>query len=140
MIVMRSVREILTVPVGSYLFKRVLAEGKDSRFDDIKKSPPKFLVAFFGQAVWVSLCLMPVIALNSVPSLAFAALPHVATTDFLGLALWVGGFACEVIADRQKSKWMHEKRTKQHDEEFLTKGLFGKRLVVYVAMFHAMKR
>lgn len=33
--------------VGSYLFQRVLADGKDSRFDEIKKSPPKFFGALY---------------------------------------------------------------------------------------------
>lgn len=77
----------------------------------------------------MSLCMMPVIALNSVPGPAMALTTALGVTDVLGIALWAGGFACEVIADRQKSKWVHEKRTKQHDEEFLTRGLFGKRYV-----------
>lgn len=113
--------------MGSYLFQRVLSEGKDSRFDEIKKSPPRFATAFFGQAVWVSLCLMPVIVLNAVPAVAFSAVPRVAATDVLGLAVWAGGFAFEVAADRQKSRWLKEKREKKHSEEFLTKGLFSKR-------------
>lgn len=41
--------------MGSYLFQRVLADGHDSRFDEIKKSPPKFFAAFMAQATWVSL-------------------------------------------------------------------------------------
>lgn len=115
--------------VGTYLFTRVLSEGKDSRFDEIKPYPAKFSAAFIGQAAWVSFCLMPVMALNSVPGPALAATTAFGLTDALGLAIWAGGFACEVIADRQKSQWLHEKRTKQHDEEFLTRGLFGKRYV-----------
>lgn len=117
--------------MGTYLFRRVLTEGKDSRFDDIKTSPPKFAAAFVGQAAWVSLCMMPVIALNAVPGPAMAVTTALGVTDVLGLALWAGGFAFEIVADRQKSRWLHEKRTKQHDEEFLTRGLFGKRYVHY---------
>ena len=113
--------------MGSYLFQRVLQEGKDSRFDEIKKSPPKFAVAFFAQATWVSLCLMPVIALNAIPAATFAALPALRATDVLGLSLYVGGLAFEVTADRQKSRWAREKREKVHDEEFLTRGLWSKR-------------
>lgn len=117
--------------MGSYLFQRVLKDGKDSRFDEIKKSPPKFLVAWMGQATWVSLCLMPVIAINSIPPAVFAAVPGFKLTDLLGLSLYLGGFLFEITADRQKSQWMHEKRTKQHDELFLTKGLWSKRYVWY---------
>ncbi|KAK9793156.1 hypothetical protein SCARD494_06628 [Seiridium cardinale] len=75
-----------------------------------------------AQATWVSLRLMPVIAVNSVPPAVFAALPGLKITDFLGLALYLCGFAFDVTAGRQKSKWMHGKRTKQRDEEFLIKG------------------
>lgn len=116
--------------MGSYLFQRVLAEGKDSRFDEIKKSPPKFFGAFFAQAMWVSLCIMPILAINSAPSIALSSTAlgsSVLLTDVLGLGLWAGGFLTEVIADRQKSQWLKEKRNKEHDEHFLTKGLFGKR-------------
>ncbi|KAI1846089.1 hypothetical protein JX266_007898 [Neoarthrinium moseri] len=115
-----------SIRLGSYLFQRVLKEGKDSRFDKIKVSPPKFFVAWMAQATWVSLCMMPVIAVNSIPAAVFSAVPRVKITDFLGIALYLGGFTFEIIADRQKSQWMHEKRTKQHDEAFLTKGLWSK--------------
>lgn len=111
--------------MGSFLFQRVLQEGKDSRFDKIKTSPPRFWVAFMVQATWVSLCLMPVMAVNAIPAAAFGA--GLKLTDLLGLSLYLGGITFESIADRQKSAWMHEKRTKQHDEEFLTRGLWNKR-------------
>ncbi|KAI0163995.1 DUF1295-domain-containing protein [Xylariaceae sp. FL1272] len=113
-----------SVRLGSYLFARILKSGHDSRFDEIKKSPAKFSGAWVGQATWVSLCLMPVIAVNAVPAGAFAS--GVLTSDILGLALFAGGFAFEIAADRQKNKWLDEKRNKQHDEEFLTKGLWSR--------------
>jgi steroid 5-alpha reductase family enzyme len=112
--------------VGSHLFQRVVADGKDSRFDKIKTSPPAFLVAFIAQATWVSLCLMPVIALNSIPHTLLATLPAIGITDIVGLALYVGGLSLEVTADRQKDKWVQEKKRKEHDEDFLTCGLWSK--------------
>lgn len=111
--------------MGSFLFQRILQEGKDSRFDEIKKSPARFLVAFTAQATWVSLCLMPVIAINSVPAATFAAVPGLKLVDLLGLSLYIGGLTFEVLADQQKSKWMREKKQKLHDEEFLTRGLWS---------------
>lgn len=70
---------------------------------------------------------MPVLALNAIPASYFALLPaSVAATDILGLALFAGGFGLEVIADRQKSAWLQEKREKKHDEAFLTRGLWGR--------------
>ncbi|KAK8069775.1 hypothetical protein PG994_006391 [Apiospora phragmitis] len=115
-----------SIRLGSFLFDRVMKEGKDSRFDEIKKSPLKFAVAWMGQATWVTLCLMPVIAINSIPTAVFASMPALKLTDAIGMALYIGGLTFEVIADRQKSQWMHEKRTKQHDEQFMTRGLWTK--------------
>lgn len=113
--------------LGSFLFARITAEdGKDSRFDSIRGSPPKFLVAFFAQATWVSLCLLPVLAVNSIPATTLAALPLVTLTDIIGLSLYIGGITFEATADKQKSTWMQEKKEKKHSEEFLTRGLWGK--------------
>ncbi|KAI9686595.1 MAG: hypothetical protein M1822_003606 [Bathelium mastoideum] len=101
--------------------------GFETRFDSIRDSAPKFAGAFFTQATWVSLCLMPVLAINSIPATAFAALPAAITiTDIVGLALYVSGITFESVADSQKSKWSEEKKQKKHSEEFLTRGLWGK--------------
>ncbi|KAK5118797.1 hypothetical protein LTR62_000006 [Meristemomyces frigidus] len=113
--------------LGSFLFARITAdEGKDSRFDSIRGSPPKFLGAFVAQAMWVSLCLMPVLALNSIPATTLAALPLVTLTDILGVLLYVGGITFEATADSQKNKWVQEKKDKKHSEDFLTRGLWSK--------------
>ncbi|KAK1981962.1 hypothetical protein LZ30DRAFT_718714 [Colletotrichum cereale] len=113
------------IRLGSYLFQRILEDGKDSRFDQIKKSPVRFAGAFFAQATWVSLCLMPVITLNAIPASAFAALPAFKASDALGLLIYVAGFAFEITADRQKSRWLRERREKVHDEQFMTGGLWS---------------
>lgn len=115
--------------MGSFLFARITADnGQDSRFEGIRDSPPKFFGAFFAQATWVSLCLLPVISLNALPAVTFAALPTLSTraTDILGLALFVGGLGFEATADRQKAAWLSEKKAKKHDEDFLTRGLWSK--------------
>ena len=114
--------------MGSYLFARINADnGTDSRFEGIRTSPPKFLGAFFAQATWVSLCLMPVLALNSLPISTFAGLSGaVGITDILGILLYVGGLSFEVTADRQKNQWVQEKKDKKHSEDFLTRGLWSK--------------
>lgn len=70
---------------------------------------------------------MPVLALNSLPASAFAALPAaVGITDIIGLLLYVGGLSFEVTADRQKNAWVQEKKEKKHEEDFLTRGLWSK--------------
>jgi steroid 5-alpha reductase family enzyme len=112
--------------VGSFLFSRITGDGTDSRFDKIRGSPPKFFIAFFMQATWVSLCALPVLAVNALPRTTFAALPVVLLTDIIGLGLFAFGFLFEAVADRQKSVWMQEKKQKKHSEEFLTRGLWSK--------------
>ncbi|CAM1506493.1 Fc.00g061340.m01.CDS01 [Cosmosporella sp. VM-42] len=114
------------VRLGSYLFTRTASQDGDSRFNTIRGSPPKFAAAFLGQGVWVSTCMMPVLLVNSVPKLAFTAVPDLMATDVLGLAIWAGGFCLEAVADWQKAKWLDEKRRKVHDEEFMTSGLFSR--------------
>jgi steroid 5-alpha reductase family enzyme len=77
------------------------------------------------QAIWVSLMMMPVMALNAVPAAAFAAVPRLTVTDVLGIGIWTGGIALETAADVQKSRWVEGKKNKEHDEPFLRTGLFG---------------
>jgi steroid 5-alpha reductase family enzyme len=109
--------------VGTYLFGRVLREGKDSRFDALRDTPRKFLAAWAAQAVWCTAITLPVVALNAVPAPALSALP-VLVTDVVGLALWAGGLAFESAADAQKARWVSGKKEKLHDEEFMTRGLW----------------
>ncbi|KAB8295908.1 hypothetical protein EYC80_008729 [Monilinia laxa] len=45
-VVLSAAVGIWATRLGSYLFARILSDGHDSRFDEIKKSPPKFLGAF----------------------------------------------------------------------------------------------
>jgi steroid 5-alpha reductase family enzyme len=118
---------MLTFLVGSHLFSRITSDnGQDSRFEKIRESPPKFLLAFMAQATWVSLCLLPVTAINSLPLSAFNKLPRVNPSAVVGIALFISGLAFEVIADRQKSQWSKEKKDKKHSEEFLTRGLWSR--------------
>jgi steroid 5-alpha reductase family enzyme len=79
------------------------------------------------QAAWVSLCLLPVAALNAIPVTAFTSLPPAANAlSIAGLGIYTFGLAFEVIADQQKTQWMKDKKEKKHSEEFLTRGLWGK--------------
>lgn len=74
----------------------------------------------------MSLCLLPVLAINSIPATTLAALPFFTITDIIGLLLYFGGISFEATADRQKSQWLKEKKEKKHEEDFLTRGLWSK--------------
>ncbi|KAH0290715.1 DUF1295-domain-containing protein [Aureobasidium namibiae CBS 147.97] len=126
-VVLSAAVAIWATRLGTFLFSRITSEdGRDSRFDSIRTSPPKFLGAFFAQATWVSLCLLPVLALNSVPTTTLSALPFLTLTDVIGVLLYIGGITFEATADKQKSQWMEEKKNKKHNEDFLTRGLWSK--------------
>ncbi|KAL7924200.1 DUF1295 domain-containing protein [Trichoderma austrokoningii] len=126
-LVLTGMTAVWAIRLGSHLFHRILTAGHDSRFDSIRHSPARFSVAFVFQALWVSFQLMPVIMLNAIPATALASLvPKIAATDGIGIAIWLAGFAFEVVADMQKSRWQREKKLKLHDEEFMTRGLFSK--------------
>ncbi|KAH8672534.1 hypothetical protein BGZ60DRAFT_526845 [Tricladium varicosporioides] len=125
-VVISTAVSIWATRLGTYLFQRVIQDGKDSRFDEIKKSPPKFFIAFMAQATWVSLCLMPVLAVNSIPRSVLAGPPLLRLTDILGILLYVGGLTFEITADRQKNAWVQARKRKEHDEDFLTHGLWSK--------------
>lgn len=117
---------LMSPTVGTYLYQRISASGSDTRFDTLRDSPPKVLTAFALQASWVSICLLPILALNSLPAALLVSLPRsVALTDVAGLSLFAGGLGLEIVADRQKAGWGRAKREHRHDEDFITSGLWA---------------
>ncbi len=103
--------------LGSFLFARVKREGGDRRFDPIKIQFWRFLLTWTLSGTWVYVGMAPALAAitaeNSVPLDAF----------FLaGLALWLAGFAFEVIADRQKTRFRADPANK---DRFITSGLWS---------------
>lgn len=116
--------------VGAYLFWRVMREGKDARFDAVRRAPRRFFAAFALQAAWVLVCVLPAAALNAAPDAALAAWRHAdaaVLTDRLGAALYLAGTAFEAVADWQLARWRREKEAKVHREAFLAKGLWALR-------------
>jgi steroid 5-alpha reductase family enzyme len=83
--------------LGSFLFRRIKETGADTRFDDIKPSFLRFLMAWTLQGLWVFLTLAA--ALAAMTSNMAAPLGLVA---WIGLAVWILGFWIEATADAQK--------------------------------------
>lgn len=106
---------IWALRLGSFLFLRIRADGKDGRFDDIKPSAPRFLMAWTLQGLWVSLTLAAALA-----AITSAQPAPLGVFDLLGLLVWGGGFAVEVVADRQKRAFRA-----QHPERFIDAGLWA---------------
>lgn len=109
---------VWTMRLGSFLFMRIHASGgADERFEKIKKNPPRFLVAWTLQAVWViftaSAALVIITAQNTVPLGLFF---------WAGAAIWVIGFAFEVMADDQKRQF---KKDPANKGKFIKSGLWA---------------
>lgn len=80
--------------LGSFLFLRIAKDGKDERFDAIKKTWISFLGAWTIQALWVVLTQMPVLLINNQKDLE-----PISNFDYIALLAWSLGFLVEVAAD-----------------------------------------
>ena len=104
--------------LGSFLFGRIKKAGKDSRFDDLKPSYIRFLNVWTIQGLWVTFT-------------AAAALVAITTTTrkdldvfaIIGLLVWIIGFAIEVAADTQKSRFSANPENKG---KFIQTGLWSR--------------
>ncbi|KAF5392206.1 hypothetical protein D9757_001438 [Collybiopsis confluens] len=108
--------------LGTFLVQRAFKAGGDSRFDEVKHQPAKFSFFWFMQATWVFLVGLPVYLANTLPPQAH---PPLHVRDYAAFALFASSFIFEVLADHQKTVWRHNKDAKQHDEKFITSGLWS---------------
>lgn len=91
---------IWAIRLGTFLFGRIQKAGKDDRFDELKPSFIRFLNVWTIQGLWVTFTLAA--ALVAITTTARKELDIFAVVGFL---IWAFGFAFEVIADSQKSKF-----------------------------------
>jgi steroid 5-alpha reductase family enzyme len=120
--IMTALTLVWAARLGSFLFQRIRKSGTDTRFDEIKQSPPKFFGAWMMQATWIAITALPVYLVNSIPK---ASQPPLGTRDLLGLAIWIAGMGLEVAADRQKSQWRQDRDAGKHNEPFISSGVWS---------------
>jgi steroid 5-alpha reductase family enzyme len=109
---------IWAVRLGSFLFGRIKKAGKDDRFDEIKPSFIRFLNVWTIQGLWVTFTMAA--ALVAITTTARKELDLFAVVGFL---VWVFGFAFEVIADSQKSRFNANPNNKG---KFIQTGLWSR--------------
>ncbi len=115
-LVVAAVVAIWALRLGTFLFTRIKAAGKDGRFDELKKRALRFLVPWSLQGLWVSLTLSAALAvLTTPPTVEFGIF------GFAGLLVWGLGFGLEVVSDRQKSAF---KADPANAGRFITTGLW----------------
>lgn len=108
---------VWAVRLASFLFLRIRAAGEDRRFREIKESFGRFLLTWSLQGLWVAFSLAA--ALAAITSTLRLDLDLFAVVGFL---VWLGGFAIEVIADRQKSAFNAKPENKGR---FIQSGLWS---------------
>ncbi len=108
---------IWAVRLGSFLFLRVRKDGGDGRFDIMKTKFWWFLMTWNIQGMWVFLSLAAGLA-------AMTSNQKLEADIFLliGLVIWITGFAIEVIADSQKSKFRSYPENK---DKFISTGIWS---------------
>jgi steroid 5-alpha reductase family enzyme len=117
--------------LGTYLFRRVHREGKDGRFDLLKRSPTTFLVTWTVQGLWTFVVALPVLIVllrKAGPVSEFCALretplEHMVWIQWVGLAVWTAGFAIECVADGQKAAFRKDPENKG---KWINVGLWAK--------------
>jgi len=103
--------------LGSFLYRRVQKAGSDSRFDDIKPSFLRFLMAWTLQGLWVFLTLAAALA-----AMTASTTPAFGWLGWLGVLVWVVGFGIEAVADAQKQAFRNDPANK---DRFIQSGLWG---------------
>jgi steroid 5-alpha reductase family enzyme len=103
--------------LGSFLFRRIQKAGADTRFDDIKPSFIRFLMAWTLQGLWVFLTLGAALA-----AMTAASVPAFGLIGWVGLAIWVVGFGIEAVADAQKQAFRNDPANKGR---FIQSGLWA---------------
>ena len=106
------------VRLGSFLFMRIHKDKKDGRFDSIKTSFSQFFMTWTLQGMWVFICSSAaLVAISSTSGVVINSL------FFIGLIIFIFGFAVEVVADNQKSAF---RSIPENKDVFINEGLWAR--------------
>ncbi len=112
-----AVISIWAARLGSFLFLRVKKDGKDRRFDAIKTRFFRYMFTWTLGGAWVFITMAAGLA-----AISSANQKLLDGFFYFGLVLWILGFAIEVVADRQKSRFRAKIENK---EKYITEGLWS---------------
>jgi steroid 5-alpha reductase family enzyme len=103
--------------LATFLFRRILREGRDGRFDEMKTHAPTFFMAWTLQGLWVLLTAAAALAV-----ITGATQQPLGLVGIAGIAVWCAGFAIEAIADHQKAQFRKDPANKG---QFIRSGLWA---------------
>ncbi|MBL6903191.1 MAG: DUF1295 domain-containing protein [SAR86 cluster bacterium] len=104
--------------LGTFLFTRIAKDGEDKRFRTIKPDIAQFFMTWTLQGMWVSLC-----SLCAITGIASDTGIIVNNIFYIGLVMFIGGFAIEIVADQQKTAF---RAIPENRNKFITSGLWSK--------------
>jgi steroid 5-alpha reductase family enzyme len=116
-IVLLALVAVWAARLGTFLLGRVLRRGKDARFDEIKPSFFRFLNAWTLQGLWVSFTLAAALA-----AITTTTRRELSWFALAGVVVWGCGFAIEVVADAQKSRFRADP---DNEDRFIYTGLWA---------------
>ena len=93
--------------LGTFLFRRIHRAGKDARFDEIRPSFIRFLNAWTLQGLWITFTLAAALA-----AITTTTRKELGWFALVGLLVWIVGFAIEVAADLQKTRFREDPENK----------------------------
>ena len=104
--------------LGTFLFSRIQKTGKDDRFDEIKPDFFRFLNVWTIQGLWITFT-----AAAALVAITSSARKDLDVFAIVGTLVWVIGFAIEVSADAQKSRFNADPANKG---KFIRTGLWSR--------------
>lgn len=107
------------VRLGTFLYSRMLRDGKDSRFDNVKKDKWRFAFYWTLQGLWNIIVGLPVYVSNVYVDAGGSALNII---DYIGFALFVLGFLVEIVSDYQKLKF---RSISSNKEKYICSGMWS---------------
>jgi len=105
--------------LGTFLVRRILQDGEDKRFKDIKISGTRFFLTWTLQGSWVFLTMLSSICLLT----SQKTIPPSDPVFIVGVLIWCIGFAIETIADQQKNIF---KNNPNNELPFINHGLWSR--------------
>ena len=109
---------VWAIRLGTFLFSRIQKAGKDDRFDEIKPNFMRFLNVWTIQGLWVTFT-----AAAALVAITSATRKGLDAFAIVGALVWVIGFAIEIIADAQKSRFNADPSNKG---KFIRTGLWSR--------------
>ena len=108
---------VWSLRLATFLFLRISKSGSDSRFDEIKKQPLQFFMAWTLQGLWVLLTAAAALAV-----ITGGTRVPLGILGSIGIAVWAAGMLIEIVADRQKSRF---KDDPDNEGKFIDVGLWA---------------